>query len=269
MSNAIGQPVLLEHKPGAATTIAAAAVAQAPADGHTVFVNATSFVTNSLLMSKLPYDPAKDFVPVTLAQSNAHVLVVPPTLGARTFREFLSLARAGGSRMSYASVGNGSSSHLAFELLKKAYGFEMVHVPYKGAPQGALEVAGGQVHAMLIDLPVVSAQIKGGKLAGLAVAAERRNGALPDTPTFQEAGGTPYLSRSWFGILARSGTPDDALRVLHQEIVRAYQRPEVRDRLAALGTDVIASTPAEFAAFMKSETDRFAEAIRISGTRLE
>ena len=269
MSASLGQPVLLEHKPGGATTIAAVAVAQAPADGYSIFVNAISFVTNTLLMPKLPYDPAKDFVPVTLATSNPHVLVAFPGVGAKTLPEFLATARAKGKAMSFASVGSGSSSHLAFELFKKAYSFDMLHVPYKGAPQAALDVVSGQVHAMLIDLPVVSGQVKGGKLAGLAIAADRRSGALPDVATFAESGGPAFLSRSWFGMLVRSGTPPEIVQLLHQEIAKAYSRPDVKDKLAGLGTDVIVSTPAEFGAFMRSESDRFAEAIRISGTKLE
>ena len=269
ISASTGQPVLLEHKPGGSTTIAAVAVAQSPADGHTIFINALSYVTNTLLMSKLPYDPAKDFVPVSLTQSNAHVLVAPNTLGVKTFKDYVGLAKAKGKDLSFASIGNASSSHLGFELFKKAYGFDMLHVPYKGVPQAVIEITAGQVQGFLIDVPVVAPHIKAGKMAGLAIAADRRNPVLPEVPTFQEAGGTPLQSRSWFGMMVRAGTPDAVVQALHREVVKAYRAPAVMERLTSLGTDVIASTPAEFSAFMKNETERFAEAIRISGTKLE
>lgn len=269
MSASMGQPVLLEHKPGGATTIAASATLQAPADGHSIFVNAISYVTNPLLMSKYPYDPARDFLPVTLATSNPHVLVAHPGLGTKAFAEFVAMARTRGHTMSYASIGPGSSSHLGFELFKRGYGFDMVHIPYKGVPQSVLDVAGGQVQAMLMDQPVVAGQVRGGKLTGLAIAAEKRSALLPDVPTFQEASGKPFLSRSWFGMMVRSGTPPETVRILHREISTALNKPAIRDRLASVGTDVIASTPEEFAAFLKSESEKFGEAIRISGTKLE
>ncbi len=269
MAASMGQPVILEHKPGGATTIAAMAVLQAPADGHSIFVGAISYVTNPLLMSKYPYDPVRDFVPVTLAISNPHVLVSFPGMGLKGFAEFVAAARARGKAMSYASIGPGSSSHLGFELFKKDYGFDMLHVPYKGVPQAILDVAGGQVQAMLIDQPVVAGQVRGGKLGGLAIASEKRSAILPEVPTFQEAGGKAFLSRSWFGMMVRSDTPPEAVQTLHREIAAALNKTEIRERLASVGTDAIASTPAAFASFLKSETERFAEAIRLSGTKLE
>src|SRR3954468_8401389 len=236
------QPVVIENRPGGGTTIGAApvgqapaAVAQSPADGHTLFVNASSFLINAQLMSKLPYDPQKDFMPVTLAASNPHALVVFPGLGITTLKDFISTAKAKGKTMSYASFGNGGSGHLAFELFKKAYGFEMVHVPYKGVPQAMTDVMGGQVHAMLTDLLAAVPQVKAGKLVGLAVAADKRSPTLPDMPTFEEASGTKFVSRSWFGFLIRSGTPPEIHKALSQEIAKALHRPDVKERLGALG----------------------------------
>jgi tripartite-type tricarboxylate transporter receptor subunit TctC len=263
------QPVIIENRPGGGTTIGAAAVAQAPADGYMLFVNASSFLINAQLMSKLPYDPQKDFVPVTLAASNPHALVVFPGLGITNLKDFLGVAKAKGKSMSYASFGNGSSGHLAFELFKKTYGFDMVHVPYKGVPQAMTDVMGGQVQAMLTDLLAAVPQVKSGKLTGLAVAAERRSPTLPDVPTFEEASGTKFVSRSWFGILVRSGTPPEIVKMLNLEIAKALRRQDVKDRLASLGMDTYGTTPETFAEFMKSESERFAEAIRFSGTKIE
>ena len=263
------QPVVIENRPGGGTTIGATAVAQAPADGYMLFVNASSFLINAQLMSKLPYDPQKDFVPVTLAASNPHVLVIFPGLGIANLRDFISVAKAKGKSMSYASFGNGSSGHLAFELFKKSYGFDMVHVPYKGVPQAMTDVMGGQVQSMLTDLLAAVPQVKSGKLVGLAVAADKRSPTLPDLPTFEEASGTKFVSRSWFGILVRSGTPPEIVKMLNTEISKALRKQVVKDRLAALGMDTYGTTADEFAAFMKSESDRFSEAIKFSGTTIE
>lgn len=269
MQQALKQPVVIENRPGGGTTIGAAAVAQAPADGHTLFVNASSFLINAQLMKNLPYDAAKDFIPLTLAASNPHLLVANPGLGTPTFREFLVLAKQKGASMSYASFGNGSSGHLAFELLKKTYEFPMVHVPYKGVPQAMTDVMGGQVQAMLTDLPPGAVQVKAGKVLGLAIAADKRSPTVPDVPTFQELTGTRFVSRSWFGFLVRAGTPPDAVKTLQAEIVRALHNPAVKEKLAAAGMDTIGSSQDEFAAFMKSESARFADAIKFSGTKID
>ncbi|MSQ54055.1 MAG: tripartite tricarboxylate transporter substrate binding protein [Betaproteobacteria bacterium] len=269
MQAALKQPVVIENRPGGGTTIGANVVAQAPADGHTLFINASSFLINAQLMKGLPYDAAKDFVPLTLAASNPHVLVAYAGLGTPAFRDFLAMARQKGEAMSYASFGNGSSGHLAFELLKKTYEFKMTHVPYKGVPQAMQDVMGGQVQAMLTDLPPAVAQVKGGKMLGLAIAADQRSPALPDVPTFQEAGGTKFVSRSWFGFLARSGTPPEVVKVLQEEIVKALHAPSVKERLRVAGMDTFGTSAEEFAAFMKSESERFGEAIRFSGTKID
>jgi tripartite-type tricarboxylate transporter receptor subunit TctC len=269
VSAALGQPVVIDNRPGASTTIGTLAVAQAPADGHTLFVNAASFAINPHLMPKLPYDTFKDFVPVTLMTANSHVLVASPALNAPTLRDFVSVARAKGKSLSYASFGNGSSGHLAFEQFKRLYAFDMVHVPYKGAPPAMLDIMGGQLHAMLTDLPVAVPYVKGGKLAGLAIGAEKRSPALAEVPTFLEGGGIAFLSRSWFGLVVRAGTPPEIVRKLNAEFVRALNKPEVREKLVAVGTDVLATTPEEFGAFMRRESDRYAEAIKAANVTIE
>jgi tripartite-type tricarboxylate transporter receptor subunit TctC len=269
VSASLKQPVVIENRPGGSTTIGTQAVAQAPADGYTLFVNAASFAINPHLMPKLPYDTFKDFVPVTLMTANSHVLVAATVLGTPTFKEFVAVAKAKGKALSYASFGNGSSGHLAFEQLKRLYGFDMVHIPYKGAPPAMLDIMGGQLHAMLTDLPVALPYVKGGKLAGLAIAAERRSPALTEVPTFQEAGGQPFLSRSWFGLVVRAGTAPEIVRTLNEEFVKALQKPEVKDKLVAVGTDVLATSPEAFGAFMKRESERYAEAVKAADVKIE
>ena len=269
MQRALKQPVVIENRPGGGTTIGAAVVAQQPADGHYLFVNASSFLINAQLMKGLPYDAAKDFQPVTLAASNPHVLVAPKGLGVTNFKEFLALAKQKGDSMSYASFGTGSSGHLAFELLRKTYDFKMVHIPYKGVPAAMTDVMSGNVQAMLTDLAAAVPQVKAGKMLGLAIAADQRSPALPDVPTFREASGTPFTSRSWFGFLVRSGTPPEIVKTLHTEIVKALRDPAVKERLATAGLDTYGTSIEEFGAFMKSESARFADAIKFSGTKLE
>jgi tripartite-type tricarboxylate transporter receptor subunit TctC len=232
-------------------------------------VNASSFLSKAQLMKGLPYDAARDFIPLTLAASNPHVLVVFNGLGVGNFRDFLALAKHKGNAMSYASFGNGSSGHLAFELLKKTYDFQMVHVPYKGVPAAMTDVMGGNVQAMLTDLPPAVPQIKGGKLFGLAIAADQRSPALPDTPTFKEAGGTPFVSRSWYGFLVRSGTPPEIVKLLQFEIAKALHNPALKEKLRTAGMDTYGSSAEEFDTFMKSESARFAEAIKFSGTKID
>lgn len=269
MAAALKQPVIIENRPGGGTVIGASVVAQAPADGYTLFVNASSFVINSHLIAKLPYDPWKDFAPLTLAASNPHVLVTSNALGTRNLAEFLAVARAKGKTLSYGSFGNGSSGHLAFELLKKTYGFDMEHVPYKSTPQAMMDVIGGQIQAMLTDTPAAVPQAKAGKMMVLAIAADQRSPSLPEVPTFQEATGTRFVSRSWFGFLVKSGTPPEVQKLLQTEIVRALKTPELKDKLHDLGMDTIGSSPEEFAAFMQAESERFADAIRYSGAKAD
>lgn len=269
MQASIKQPVVIENRPGGGTTIGATVVAQAPADGYSVFLNASSFLINAHLMKNLAYDANKDFIPLTLAASNPHLLIVFPGLGTPTFKDFVAMAKQKGDALSYGSFGNGSSGHLAFELLKKAYDFKMTHVPYKGVPQAMQDVMGGQIHAQLTDLPPGAVQVKAGKVLGLAIAADQRSPTLPDTPTFQEAGGTRFLSRSWFGFLVRTGTPPEVVKVLHEEFVKALKHPTVIERLRNAGMDTFGTSQAEFAAFMKTESERFADAIKFSGTKVE
>lgn len=269
MAASMKHTVLIEHKPGGGTTIGAAVVAQAPADGHAIFMNASSFLINAQLMPRLPYDAAKDFAPVTLAASNPHVLVVAPSLGIRTMKDFLALVKDKGGELSYASFGNGSSGHLAFELLKSAYGFKMIHVPYKGTPAAMADVMAGQVQAMLADLPASLPHIRAGRLVALGVASDKRAAAAPELATVEEAGGTKFVSGSWFGFLVRSGTPPEIREVLHREIVKALSKQSVKDTLGERSMVTHGTSSEAFADFMKQESARFAEAIRISGAKID
>lgn len=268
MSESLKQPVVVEYKPGGSTIIGAAAVATAPADGHVLFLNAQSYLITAQLMSKLPYDPKKDFVPVTSLIGNPHVLIVGPDSPYKSAKELIEAARSKGPDMSYASFGNASSGHLGFEGLKKTFGFSMVHVPYQGAA-GINDVMAGRIDTMLADLPMTNPNATAGKLNQLAVASDRRNPLAPDVPTIAEATGVPYVSRTWFGLLVRSGTPHDIVMRLQREIVSAMAKPDIVERIRTSGYEALPSTPEEFGEFMNSESRRIAEVIKFSGVRME
>jgi tripartite-type tricarboxylate transporter receptor subunit TctC len=269
VSRQLGQQVVVENRAGGGTLIGSQAAASAAPNGHTLLFVAASFIINPHLVSKMPFDPAADFTPVTLMASNPHVLVVHPSVPAANLREFVEWARSRKGGATFASFGNGSSGHLGFELLKKAAAFQMVHVPYKGVAPATTDLIGGQVDAMLTDLPLAVAHVQTGKLKAIAAASDRRVPTLPDVPTFSEAGLEGFTSKSWYGLVVRSGTPADAVSRLNAAFVAALRDAAVKEKLNAMGMDAIGSTAAEFERFMKDESARYGEAVRLSGARVD
>lgn len=269
VSRQLGQPVIVENKPGGGTNIAAQLVLNAPADGHTVMVNTASFVINKHLMAKHPFEPLKDFVPVTLMAASPHLLVVHPSVPASDLKSFIAWAKAQDGKASFASFGNGSSSHLGFEILKAAGGFEMVHVAYKGAAPATADLIGGQVQAMLADLQAATEQVKGGRLKAIAVAGPARVSSLPDVPTLAEGGLAGVESRSWFGLVVRAGTPAAAVTRLHAAFTQAIQDPGTVARLGQSGLVPIASAPDDFGRFLVSESVKYGDAVKRAGLKAE
>lgn len=264
---ALGRTVIVDNRPGGGTVIGTQAAAQAPADGNTLLFVAASFVIQPQLLAKAPYDALKDFEPVTLLASNPHVLVVHPSVPAKNLQEFLAWARS--TKQAYASFGNGSSGHLGFELFKKAGGFDMVHAAYKGSAPATQDVLAGIVPAMFADLPQVVNHIKAGKLRALAVGSPKRDAALPDVPTFAEAGLPGVTSQSWYGVVVKAGTPPETVQKLQSAIVAALADPKLRQALEPTGLDFAGTSSAEFGAFLKSEAARYGEAIRFSGAKAD
>lgn len=267
MSPLGGQTILVDNKPGGGTVIGAQAVHAAPADGQQLLMVAASFVINQHLMARLPFDPLRDFVPVSLLASNPHLLIVHPSVPASDLKSLVAWAR--GRDASYASFGNGSSGHLGFELLKKAADFPMVHVPYKGGAPAIADLIAGQVHAMLTDLPQAVPHVKAGKVKAIALAGPRRAAALPDVPTFAEMGLPSFESRSWYGMVMRSGSPAESVQRWNQALLAALREPEVRSRLEQAGLDIIGTPADEFGGFLRRESARYAEAVRLSGAKIE
>lgn len=270
ISSSLGQPVVVDNRAGAGGVLGADAAAKAAPDGYTLFLGGVgSHAVNPSLNPKLPYDPIKDFAPVSLIASAPSVLVVNQGLNARSLAEFTAMAKASPGKLNYATNGNGSSSHLATVLYETMAGVQMVHVPYKGFGPALTDILSGQVQLMFNSIVALVPQIKAGKVRALAVTSRNRSALLPDVPTLHESGLTGYEAGSWYGILVPAGTPRDIVMRLNAEIVRAVKQPELRERLAGEGADPIGGTPEEFSAHIKTELARMGKLIRDAHIKAE
>lgn len=264
-----GASIVVENRPGGSTVIGAQALLGKPADGYTVMLTAASFVINPYLLNQLPYDSVKDFQPVAQLATNPHVLVVGPKVPAGDLKAFLAWAKEQGDKATFSSFGNGSSGHLGFEMLKKQAGLAMMHVPYKGSAPATMAVLSGEVDATLGDVGVVAPHIQAGKLRALAVAGNARSPALPDVPTFAEAGLPGFESQTWMGLLTRAGVPAERVQRLNQMYSEALQDADVRQILAQQGMVAAASSPEAFSAFMKAESAKYGQAVKDGNVRID
>jgi tripartite-type tricarboxylate transporter receptor subunit TctC len=271
LAEALGKPVIVDNKPGAGAAIGVDALAKAAPDGYTIGMADTGpLAINPALYPKLPYDPVKSFAPITNVALLPFILVVNPSLPVKTTRELIAYGKDHPGQINYASVGNGSSVHLATELFKKMTGVEMVHIPYKGSAPALQDLLGGQVSVMFVNLLSSQAYLKDGSLRALAVAPAKRLSALPDLPTVAESGVPGYDFVSWFGVLAPAGTPEPIVRHLNAEIVRIVKQPDMRSRLIEQGgLEPVGSTPEEFKALIATELTRWAEIVRSTGAHID
>jgi len=266
LAEQLGQPFVVENRPGASQMIGAQLAAKSVPDGHTLFFGSvTSLAINVSAQKNLPYDPLRDFAPVSLAFSTPLYLVVNPVVPARSVQELVALVRKQPGKLTFASGGPGSSNHLAGELFKFLIGGDIVHVPYKGAGPAMIDVIGGHVDMMFEGAGVTYA--KDGKVRALAVTSARRSPVAPNLPTMQEAGVTGYESTIWFGIVAPSATPAPVVNRLSQEIVKALAQPAMRERLSAV--NLIGTTPEEFAAHIRAEIPKWRKVIESAKIRFE
>ncbi len=268
LSEALGQQFVVDNRPGAGQMIGIELVAKSPADGYTILMAASTLAINSIMYKKVPYDPVRDFAPITQAASLPNILVVHPSLPVKSVAELVEYARRQPGKLNFASAGIGTSPQMSIELLKSMTGIDMVHVPYKGTSPGVVDLLAGQVSVMAPNLLTALPHIKAGKLRALAVTSAKRTGALPEVPTVAET--LPgYESAQWYGVLAPAGTSREIVARLHAEIVRALKHSDVKDRLAADGAEPVGSSPEEFAAFIKSEIDKWARVARAAGIHPE
>ena len=270
LSEALGQPVVVEARPGAGGMVGTEAAARSAPDGYTLFMgNNSTHGSNPAVYAKLPYDAVNDFAPISFVASVPYVLVVDPALPVSTVRELIALAKSKPGQLNYASAGNGSTHHFCGELLKSMTGIDVIHVPYKGSPPGIAGLLGGEVSLMFANLTDIGSQIKSGKVRALAVTTPKRASTLPDVPTMPEAGLPGFEITSWFGLLAPAGTPAPIIGRLNAETVKVLGRADVKATLAAQGLEVAASSPEQFAAHIKNEIAKFAKIGKTAGIKAE
>ncbi len=264
LSEQLGQPFVIDNKPGASQMIGAELVAKAPADGHTLFLGSvTSLAINVNSQKKMAYDPARDFAPVSMAFFSPLYLVVNPAVPANSLRELIALAKAQPGKLTFASIGQGGSIHLAGELFRSMAGLDMTHVPYKGSAPALTDVIGGQVNLMFDAGVSALPQVRAGKLRALAVTSATRSSSAPELPTVAEAGGLPgYEATIWFGLVAPAGTPREIVARLSQEVAKVTRVSALRERFAPQGVELSASAPEAFAEFIKSEIPKWGKVLR-------
>ena len=267
MTAALGQTFVVDNRAGAGGNLGAELVAKSKADGYTLLFAAGSFAVNVSLFEKLPYDPLTDFDPVVQVCTVNGILVVHPSVKATTVQELIALARAQPGVINFGSAGNGTTPHLAGELFKTAAKVDITHVPYKGSGPALADLIGGQTQVMFANIPGTLQQVKAGKLRVLAVTNDKRSSALPDVPTIAEAGLPGYRAATWFGVLAPAGTPRDIVAKLNAEFAKALAAPELVEHLRSEGSDVVAGSPEQFRAFLKSEVDRWGPIVRAAGIK--
>jgi tripartite-type tricarboxylate transporter receptor subunit TctC len=266
----LGQSVVVENRGGASGNIGTEIAARAAPDGYTILMgNVAPNAINVSLFKNLPFDPVADFAPVSLVASTPNILVVHPSVAARTVKEVIALARARPGTLNFASAGVGSSSHLAGELFRILAGAEIVHVPYKGAGPAMVDVLSGQVQLYFATMPAAMPHVKSGKLVPIAVTSARRSQALPEIPTIAESGVPGYEASTWYGLLAPAHAPDAAVARLHDGVVKLLGERALREKLADQGFEPVGDSPQEFAAYIKSEIAKWGKVIRDAGIRPE
>jgi len=262
--------IVIDNRPGAGGNIGADAIAKAAPDGYTIGMGQTSnLAINPTLYSKIPFDALKDFAPVALVSSTPLVIVVGEKTPYKTLAEMIAAARAKPGTLTFATPGSGTVGHLSAELLTRTAGVKMVHVPYKGASQAITDLIGGQVDSYFSTAPAVIEQVRAGKVRALAVTSAKRAPALSTVPTVAESGYPGFAATSWYGVVAPSGTPAPVIAKLSDEIAKALQAPEVRDGLAREGGGTLSGGSAEFARYLKAETDKWSKVVKASGAKVD
>lgn len=269
LSDSLGQQFVVENQGGAGGNTAAGQVARATPDGYTIMAISTGFVVNPSLYAKVPYDPIKDFAPITLVAASPNIVVVNPQVPAKSITELVQLIRDNPGKYSFAGPGVGSTPHLGGELFRLAFKLDLVHVPFAGAGPAVQATVGGHTPIAFTALPSSLSAIQAGQLRALGIAAPKRAASMPDVPTFAEQGITDQDAETLTGIVAPAGTPKEIVDLLYREIAKAVAQPEVKERLTTLGFDPVANTPDEFGARIKLEIDKWGKVVRDAKLRIE
>jgi tripartite-type tricarboxylate transporter receptor subunit TctC len=269
LSDLIGQPVVPENRGGAGGTVGLGLAAKAPADGYTIVLSSPVIAIGPSLYKRLEFDASKDFAPITLVANIQNVMLVHPSVPAKTLKEFIQLARKNPGKLNFATGGVGTTTHLASELLQHMHKIKMNHVPYKGTGLALTALVGGETEMLVMAVPAALPMIQAGKVRPLAVLSKERNAVLPKVPTAKEAGVDDYVVPIWYGILTTAGTPRQLVTRLNQELVKALASPDLKERLMAAGVEPASTTPEEFASYIRSETVRYAQVIKAAGIQPE
>lgn len=267
LSEQLGKQFYVENVGGAGGNIGLGQGARAPADGHTVLVVPPNIVVNPAMYDTVPYDPYKDFEPVTVAVRAPTVVSIHPSVSARNVKELVALIKAGGAKYSFASPGTGTPPHLIGEHFRLSLGLDLVHVPFNSAGPAVGSTLAGHTPIAFTSLPPAVPQIREGKLRALAVTSETRSPALPDVPTMAEAGYPDIVGEGWFAFIVPAGTPKDVIALLHREIVKAVALPDIQDKMAALGFSTLGATPEQSAALFRAESVKWSKVIREAGIK--
>jgi tripartite-type tricarboxylate transporter receptor subunit TctC len=266
LTESLGQPVVVDNKAGAAGTIGSDLAAKSPGDGYTIVMGSSpTHAIAPSVYANLPYDPIRDFVPVTLVAVVPNVLIVHPSVPAKSVAELIAYAKANPGKINFASTGNGTSQHLSAELFKTMTGIDIVHVPYKGTAPALTELLSGTVQMAFENMPVLLPHIQAGKLRALAVTPAKRSAVLPDLPTVAEAGVPGYEAAVWFGVLVPAKTPRPIVDKLHEEIMKALETPNLKMRMASLGAEVVGLGPDQFASYLSQEIPKWAKVVKAAG----
>ncbi len=269
LGDALGQQVVVDNRPGAGSNIAAEIAAKSPADGYTLFIGTVANTINATLYAKLPFDFARDFAPVVLTTATPNVLVVHPSVPAKSVKELIALAKSRPGQLNFASAGVGTAPHLSGELFNAMASVRMAHIPYKGSPPAVTDLLAGEVALMFSPSSTVLPHVKSGRLRALAVTTATRLPSLPELPTVAESGLKGYETITWFGFVAPAKTPQGIVTRLNAEIVKVLAAPEVRNQFATQGIETLGGTPDHFARYIRDEIAKWAKAIRLSGAKAE
>jgi len=269
LNDALGQQVVVDNRPGAGSNIAAELAAKSPPDGYTLFIGTVANAINATLYPKLPFDFARDFAPVALTTAAPNILVVHPSVPARSVKELVALAKSRPGQLNFASAGTGTAPHLSGELFKAMTGVSMVHIPYKGSPPAVTDLMAGEVALMFSPSSSVLPHVKTGRLRALAVTTASRLPSLPDLPTVAESGLKGYETITWFGVVAPAKTPPAIIMRLNAEITKVLALPDVRNQFGNQGIEVLGGTSEQFASTIRDEIAKWAKVIRLSGVKAE